>query len=391
MSDAFLALDREGTLLFANSSALALHGSEYVDVVGREYWHEFPLADSAGLRKLVDAAFESGESQHSEIDSCDGERIFDAHAHPSFGTVHVYLRDVTERVQAQREAQFEAERQALLVAFSNAVVGISDPRELLRRALTAVGTHLGVARCSYAYAMVAEDRLVVQDEYVDGVPTIVGEFTLSSFGKEVVTALSEGVPVAIDNIDDDPVTSPNRDIFAALQVRSGLTIPLVRNGELVALFGANHSSPRSWTTADIEGMAEIASRLWNAIEWARDIERLIRSEARFRAAVSAVGVLWTNDAQGRMTGEQPGWQSLTGQTPEEYHGFGWANALHPEDAEPTVAAWQEAVRERRMFAIRHRVRGVDGEYRRFSVRGVPVFDERGDIQEWVGVHRALEG
>lgn len=44
---------------------------------------------------------------------------------------------------------------------------------------------------------------------------------------------------------------------------------------------------------------------------------LIASEARFRAAIDAVqGVLWTNDANGRMTGVQPAWAALTGQTVE---------------------------------------------------------------------------
>jgi PAS domain S-box-containing protein len=45
-------------------------------------------------------------------------------------------------------------------------------------------------------------------------------------------------------------------------------------------------------------------------------ERLAASEARFRAAIGAVdGILWTNDASGRMVGDQPGWAGLTGQTP----------------------------------------------------------------------------
>ncbi|WP_293940480.1 hypothetical protein [Sphingomonas sp.] len=43
-------------------------------------------------------------------------------------------------------------------------------------------------------------------------------------------------------------------------------------------------------------------------------EKLRTSESRFAAAVAAVGVLWTNDASGQMSGDQPGWASLTGQS-----------------------------------------------------------------------------
>lgn len=64
-----------------------------------------------------------------------------------------------------------------------------------------------------------------------------------------------------------------------------------------------------------------------------------RDRDRFRAAVEAVqGVLWTNDAEGRMVGEQPGWAALTGQATADYQGYGWANAIHPDDVDPTIAA-----------------------------------------------------
>ena len=119
-------------------------------------------------------------------------------------------------------------------------------------------------------------------------------------------------------------------------------------------------------------------------------ERLRASEARFRAAVEAVsGIIWTNNAAGEMTGEQPGWSALTGQTPAEYQGFGWSQAVHPDDAQPTIEAWNAAVAARRLFEFEHRVRRQDGEWRHFSVRAVPTFDDEGQIVEWVGVHTDL--
>jgi PAS domain S-box-containing protein len=111
------------------------------------------------------------------------------------------------------------------------------------------------------------------------------------------------------------------------------------------------------------------------------------SEERFRAAVRAVeGVVWTNDAAGRMSGEQPGWAALTGQPFEEYQGHGWSQAVHPDDAQPTIDAWSRAVARRETFVFEHRVRRRDGVYRLFSIRAVPVLDPDGSIREWVGVH-----
>ncbi len=114
---------------------------------------------------------------------------------------------------------------------------------------------------------------------------------------------------------------------------------------------------------------------------------LLHSEARFRAAVSAVqGVLWTNSADGRMIGDQPGWARLTGQTREQYEGFGWAAAVHPDDAQATIDAWALAVAERRAFEFEHRVKRRDGAWGNFSIRAVPAFETDGSIREWVGVH-----
>ncbi|MEL6063213.1 MULTISPECIES: MHYT domain-containing protein [unclassified Methylobacterium] len=127
--------------------------------------------------------------------------------------------------------------------------------------------------------------------------------------------------------------------------------------------------------------------LGSSLDQQRIQRDLQASEARFRAAVQAVrGVLWTNDATGQMIGEQPGWSAMTGQTREEYRGYGWAKVVHPEDAQATVDAWNETVRTRSTFIHEHRVRMADGTWRHFAIRAVPVLDARGEIREWVGVH-----
>jgi PAS domain S-box-containing protein len=111
------------------------------------------------------------------------------------------------------------------------------------------------------------------------------------------------------------------------------------------------------------------------------------SERRFRVAVEATsGIIWSNDREGRMSGEQPGWAAFTGQTPAEYEGHGWAAAVHPDDAAPTVRAWQAAVAAGSKFEFEHRVRRHDGQYRTFQVRALPVRGQDGEVREWVGVH-----
>ncbi|CAA9589434.1 Phytochrome, two-component sensor histidine kinase; Cyanobacterial phytochrome B [uncultured Synechococcales cyanobacterium] len=117
-------------------------------------------------------------------------------------------------------------------------------------------------------------------------------------------------------------------------------------------------------------------------------EALQRSEQRFRSLVEATSrIVWTNTPAGEMQGSQPGWSEFTGQSAAEYQGYNWVSAVHPDDAQPTIEAWQKAVDTRSMFMFEHRLRRYDGQWRTFSIRAIPVVEPDGvTIREWVGVH-----
>ena len=114
---------------------------------------------------------------------------------------------------------------------------------------------------------------------------------------------------------------------------------------------------------------------------------LHESEERYRTAIEAVSdLVWTNNVDGLMQGEQRGWGEFTGQSRDEYQGYGWGKAVHPEDVQPTLDAWNQAVAEKRVFVFEHRVRRHDGQWRLCSIRAVPIANADGTIREWVGVH-----
>ncbi len=114
---------------------------------------------------------------------------------------------------------------------------------------------------------------------------------------------------------------------------------------------------------------------------------LRQSEARYRClAIATSQAVWTTDAQGKIVDDFPSWRSLTGQSEAAAKGWGWLEVIHPEDRERTAKVWSEAVETKAYYQIEHRLKVADGTYRYFSVRGVPVLDEEGNIQEWVGTH-----
>ncbi|WP_167224157.1 PAS domain-containing hybrid sensor histidine kinase/response regulator [Massilia rubra] len=116
-------------------------------------------------------------------------------------------------------------------------------------------------------------------------------------------------------------------------------------------------------------------------------DELRASEARYRSLVQASSaILWLASAAGRLEGEQASWTLFTGQSKEQFNGWGWLDAIHPDDRERTAAAWHAALATSSMYQIEHRLRRADGQHRYMNARAVPIFDAAGAITEWVGIH-----
>jgi len=109
-------------------------------------------------------------------------------------------------------------------------------------------------------------------------------------------------------------------------------------------------------------------------------------EARYRSFVSATSrIVWTTDASGRVVDDAPSWRAYTGQSFDEFKGDGWMDAVSPEDRSRVSSVWAAAVATRALYQVEYRVRGMDGVYRPFVCRAVPVMDDDGAVREWIGV------
>ena len=270
---------------------------------------------------------------------------------------------------------------------TQAVSKSSDADEILTITTALTAGHLGITNCAYADMDEDEDGFTIRgDWHAPGSPSIVGHYRLADFGALAVQELKAGRPLIInDNLSE--IAPHEAKTFQDIGIAATICMPLIKAGRLSALMAIHDKVPHRWTAYELELIREVTERSWAHVERVRAEAELRASNERFQAAVRATrGVLWTNDAEGRMTGEQAGWAALTGQSYEEYQGHGWSAAVHPDDVEATIAEWGEAVRRADTFAFEHRVRRFDGVWRQFSVRAIPVPGLDGRVEEWVGVH-----
>ncbi|MUG93801.1 PAS domain S-box protein [Scytonema sp. UIC 10036] len=109
------------------------------------------------------------------------------------------------------------------------------------------------------------------------------------------------------------------------------------------------------------------------------------SEERYRSLVAATAqVTWIANSEGEAISTTPGWQEITGQTPEEIKGQGWLNTVHPDDKAQLQQIWMNAVASKSFYVAEFRLRTKDGKYRDYVTRGIPVFNSDGSVREWVG-------
>jgi PAS domain S-box-containing protein len=114
---------------------------------------------------------------------------------------------------------------------------------------------------------------------------------------------------------------------------------------------------------------------------------LTQSEERYRSLVTASAqIVWVVAGDGLVADDMPEWREYTGQSFEEFQGWGWLDAIHPSDRALTASAWSKAIETKSLFQVEQRLRKHNGEYRYMQVRGVPVLKSDGSIIEWVGTH-----
>jgi PAS domain S-box-containing protein len=111
-----------------------------------------------------------------------------------------------------------------------------------------------------------------------------------------------------------------------------------------------------------------------------------RADKRFDALLLAsASIVWWTNAAGEFVEEQPSWREYTGQTWEEYRGSAWVSCLHPDDRASIIADWTSAVASGSPYFTQGRIWSAKhNAYRAFQTRGIPIKNESGQIEEWLG-------
>jgi PAS domain S-box-containing protein len=101
-------------------------------------------------------------------------------------------------------------------------------------------------------------------------------------------------------------------------------------------------------------------------------------------------VVWFGRPDGQITYCNPYWYEYTGFSEKKTIGYGWTDAIHPEDREHVLSTLQAAVQAGKDFEVELRLRAKDGSYCWFLKRARPGKDNSGKVDAWLGIAVDIE-
>lgn len=102
------------------------------------------------------------------------------------------------------------------------------------------------------------------------------------------------------------------------------------------------------------------------------------------------GFVWSALPDGEVEYCNRRWLDYTGMSLHEIKGWGWANAIHPEDATALLEGWREALARSISFEAEARMRRSDGSYHWCLVQAVPQRCGDGEVIRWFGINTDIE-
>ena len=321
--------------------------------------------------------------------------------------MHSLVRDISDRKRSEAErkaAAVQVQRQAkadhLLASIAQTINQSVRLDQVLEGCLEQVrqffqSDRVIICRFDAAFNAVIELEALAQPELSLLTQTIEDP----CFDQMWVERYRQGYVTACNDAQADELSPCYAALLAQMQVRANLVVGILEGDQIWGLMIVHHChKPHEWQQSDLDllkqlglqiGIANQKAILYTQLEAElaerHRTEAILRlSEQRYRSLISVTSqIVWIIAPDGHVE-DIPSFRAYTGQTVEEISGFGWVEAIHPDDRARTLQLWTEAVQQKSLYTTEYRLRAADGSYHYFFAQGVPILDTDGNIREWIG-------
>lgn len=398
-TDAVVTIGEDSTILLLNPAISKIFGYAPSELIGQSLTtlmpeplrqrHEDGIGRylRGGRRRLDWRAVElKGRRKNGEdfpIEVSFGEVIREGRR-----TFTGFIRDITERKQAEEARAALARQEALRADVHAGLASGADLQDMLQRCAQAI-----VDRVDAAFARIwtlneNESTLVLRASA--GIYTrLDGSHSRVPVGQLKIGLIAqEKRPHATNDVVNDPRVSDK-----AWARKEGMVAfagyPLLVGERVVGVMAMFSRHPIPPSTLDT--LASVADTIAEGIQRRQAEQALKERERTLRQIIETIpDLVWSAAPDGSVDHVNQRVLDYNGKTLDDLPNNGWLSVIHPDDVEGAVNAWMQAVATGEPYATEFRHRRHDGVYRWFSSRALPLRDAEGRVVRWYGLLSDIE-
>ncbi len=340
-TDGFAILDQQWRYTYVNDRGAGIVGLKPGQMLGNRVWELFPQAYESQFGQEYRRAVETRKpSRFDAFYPTPLNAWIECHCYPNDNGLSIYFRDVT--VQRQTQRALKASESRFRKLFESDLMGIAIPDRFgtFRESNDELLRMTGYSREDLEAGLFRWDWMT-PPEYTDldirHIQEAAQRGSCTPYEKEYIRKDGTRVPILCG--------------YALLEDTEDAYIGFVMD----------------MTDQKLAG------------------KQLRQREERFsRLAESLPQLIWMTNREGGNVYCNQRFTDYFGKSESDLMGWTWSNMIHPDDLESTLSIWKHCLESGDHYLNEYRLQRKDGMFRYFLVRAVPVRNEAGEIELWIG-------
>lgn len=177
--------------------------------------------------------------------------------------------DITEQWETVEAERSNEEIQSFLLKLSDIIRPLKDTGKIQKAAMKLLAEKLDVMRATYFEVEPDQDWFRLTARFERNPVPIPERLRLSDFSAELSRDYRSGLTLLVCDTEKEAKLESQREAYRAIGIRAWASVPLVKNGHLLAIVGVHSTTPRDWTNTEVQILENLAERTWAAVERAR--------------------------------------------------------------------------------------------------------------------------
>lgn len=371
----------------------------YNDLAAADYGSRHPMAFGRRIAQTFADRFDQISDCYDRVFAGEAVRIparsgdsvgtkqphhYDAYVTPVYDRGEVIAAFSTfvsaaDRLRAEVALEEVADRNEFLLGLSDVLRQSSDTSDITYNVAKLLAGRLLAKRAFYVeWCRDAGYCEVRRDFSLPELRSLAGRYDMQAFR---IGALAAGTTWVVEDVSTEvDLSDSERRCHSEVGVAAWISVPLIKNGELLATLSVMDDCPREWTPSEIALVEDVAERCRDAIEQGSVELQLRDSEERFRSMAEAVeDVFYLIDLErDELIYLSPRYEDVWGWPAEKIMAdLGtFVDTIHPGDQGIAVDAKAAQLRGEQV-TVEYRVVRNDGEIRWILDRSFPVVGASG--------------